>query len=33
VEALTRRGPMPAQPGLVWCDVKGTRLFARRRPR
>lgn len=31
--ALTRGGPIPAQPGLIWCDVRATRLFARRRPR
>ena len=31
VNALTRGGPMPAQPGLIWCDVNATRLFARRR--
>lgn len=30
--ALTVRGaPMPEQAGLVWCDVRATRLFARRR--
>lgn len=33
VEALTKGGPMPRQPGLIWCDVRATRLFARRRPR
>ena len=32
LKTLTDRGPMPAQPGLIWCDVKATRLFARRRP-
>jgi transcriptional regulator with XRE-family HTH domain len=31
VRAVTNRGPMPTQPGLVWCDVNATRLFARRR--
>jgi len=31
VEAITKGTPMPSQPGLVWCDVKATRLFARRR--
>jgi transcriptional regulator with XRE-family HTH domain len=31
VRALTVAGaPMPKQPGLVWCDVRATRLFARR---
>lgn len=36
VATLTKRGPMPKEPGLVWCDVNATRLFARRnghRPR
>jgi transcriptional regulator with XRE-family HTH domain len=28
VKALTAAGPLPAQPGLVWCDVRATRLFA-----
>lgn len=32
VKALSVPGaPMPAQPGLVWCDLNATRLFARRR--
>jgi len=32
VKALSVPGaPMSAQPGLVWCDVRATRLFARRR--
>ena len=31
VEALTRGDPPPAEPGLVWCDVSATRLFAWRR--
>jgi transcriptional regulator with XRE-family HTH domain len=32
VRALTVPGaPMPGRPGLVWCDVRATRLFARRR--
>ena len=26
-------GAMPNEPGLLWCDVKATRLFARRQPR
>ena len=33
LKALTHGGPMPAQPGLIWCDVRATRLFARRRRR
>ena len=33
VDALTKGTPPPGQPGLVWSDVAGTRLFAwRRRP-
>ena len=28
VEAITRGAPPPDQPGLVWADVDGTRLFA-----
>lgn len=32
VEALTHGTPPPAEPGLVWCGVRGTRLFAWRRP-
>lgn len=32
VRALSEPGaPMPNQPGLVWCDVRTTRLFAHRR--
>ena len=31
VMALTNGGPMPHQPGLVWCDVRATRLFSHRR--
>jgi Helix-turn-helix. len=31
IRALTGGGPMPTTPGLIWCDVKATRLFARRR--
>lgn len=27
VDALTRGGPPPDEPGLVWCDVHATRLF------
>ena len=30
VKALTTGSVPPAQPGLVWCDVRATRLFARR---
>ena len=33
VNALTKGGPMPDQPGLVWCDMRATRLFPHRRPR
>jgi len=33
VKALTSGGPMPARPGLAWCDVMAARLFARRRGR
>ena len=33
VKALTDPGAaVPDQPGLVWCDLKATRLFAWRRP-
>ena len=32
VKALTVPGaPLPAQSGLVWCDLRATRVFARRR--
>lgn len=31
VRALTEGGPLPAESGLVWCDGRATRLFARRR--
>jgi transcriptional regulator with XRE-family HTH domain len=31
VAALTRGAELPAEPGLVWCDVAATRLFAWRR--
>lgn len=30
--ALTSGGPVPAAPGLVWCDVRATHLFPWRRP-
>jgi transcriptional regulator with XRE-family HTH domain len=30
VEALTRGAAPPSKPGLVWCDVAMSRLFARR---
>ncbi|MDQ3937846.1 MAG: helix-turn-helix domain-containing protein [Chloroflexota bacterium] len=33
VRCLTEGGPMPAARGLVWCDARATRLFARRQPR
>lgn len=32
LEALTQRAPLPAEPGLLWCDVGATRLFEWRRP-
>jgi hypothetical protein len=31
VRALVAGDPPPADPGLVWCDVSATRLFAWRR--
>jgi hypothetical protein len=31
VRVLAAGGPLPAEPGLVWCDVNATRLYARRR--
>jgi transcriptional regulator with XRE-family HTH domain len=31
VRALTSGGPPPDEPGLVWCDIAATRLFAWRR--
>ena len=31
VAALTQGAPMPNEPGLVWCDVRATRVFAWRR--
>jgi transcriptional regulator with XRE-family HTH domain len=31
IRALVVGVPMPNEPGLVWCDVRATRLFARRR--
>jgi len=33
VRALTAGGDVPAEPGLVWCDLKATRIFAWRAPR
>lgn len=33
VRALVSGTPAPAEPGLVWCDVRATRLLAWRRPR
>ena len=33
VRALTAGGDVPTEPGLVWCDLKATRLFAWRAPR
>jgi transcriptional regulator with XRE-family HTH domain len=31
VRALTANSAVPLEPGLVWCDVKAKRMFARRR--
>jgi DNA-binding XRE family transcriptional regulator len=31
LQAITRRFSPPAEPGLIWCDSRATRLFARRR--
>ncbi|MBA2569997.1 MAG: hypothetical protein H0V04_02320, partial [Chloroflexi bacterium] len=31
VATLTSGGPTPHEPGLIWCDIEATRLFARRR--
>jgi hypothetical protein len=31
VRALTGGGPLPREPGLAWCDLRATRLYARRR--
>jgi DNA-binding XRE family transcriptional regulator len=33
LRALESGTPVPATPGLVWCDTKATRLYARRRGR
>ena len=33
LKALTRRSTPPKGPGLMWCDVRSTRLFARRATR
>ena len=33
LKALTTRVNPPSQPGLVWCDARATRLFARRATR
>lgn len=33
LKVLEVGGPMPSEPGLVWSDVRATRLFARRRAR
>jgi len=30
VKALTAGAPIPDEPGIVWCDVRSTRIFARR---
>ncbi|HXG26231.1 MAG TPA: helix-turn-helix transcriptional regulator [Candidatus Binatia bacterium] len=31
VEALTSGGPIPTEPGLVWCDVRKGRIYAWRK--
>jgi transcriptional regulator with XRE-family HTH domain len=33
IDALSQGSPPPDAPGLVWCDIAATRLFAWRRPR
>jgi len=33
VRTLTGGGPLPSEPGIIWCDINATRLFARRAPR
>jgi len=33
VRALSGAGPIPREAGLVWCDLRATRLFAGRRGR
>jgi len=33
LEALMHGGPLPSEPGLLWCDLRATRLFVRRRGR
>jgi hypothetical protein len=33
LSSLRDGGQVPSKPGLVWCDVRATRLFARRRSR
>jgi transcriptional regulator with XRE-family HTH domain len=33
VKSLTTGAAPPAEPGLIWCDARATRLFARRRGR
>jgi hypothetical protein len=32
VQVLTTGSTIPAEPGLVWCDVGATRIFEWRRP-
>ena len=32
IKAVASETSPPLEPGLVWCDVNATRLFARRRP-
>ena len=31
VQAISKGGPIPREPGLIWCDARATRLFAWRR--
>jgi hypothetical protein len=33
VAALSKGGPIPSEPGLVWCDARATRVFAWRQTR
>lgn len=33
LNSIAEGGPLPGEPGLIWCDQNATRLFAHRRPR
>jgi hypothetical protein len=33
LRAFTNGSPPPSEPGLIWCDSRATRLFARRATR